>query len=461
MKTRIGLIGLGYVGLPLAVLFAKKKYNVKGLDLNKEIIKQISKGKSHFKDKKLIKNLKNVIANRNLLVSSDFENVKDCNIFIICVSTPLNKKKEPDLSYINSAIKIISPFMKKDSIIILESTVYPGICDEKVIPQLEKLSGLKVNRDFGFAYCPERINPGDIFWTSENIPRVLGASSKKTLSKVAKLYSSILGGPIIKIQEIKSKLKPKFKLEKKRNFKINSIPLGSVTMMRSIKDAESVKVMENTIRDVNIALVNELAKMSDLLNLDVIDIIDGMTTKPFGKGPFYPGTGVGGHCIAVDPEWLHSAAKKKGYVSKFIELSRTTNNNMPEYTVSLLKKALKSKGLSINGLTVGLLGVSYKKNVDDPRESPFFKIYNLLLREKISLKIYDSWYQKNNKATNLKDAVNKSDVLIIITDHTDMINNLKKLNLYDLGVKIILDGRNCLDPNNFNNSGILYKGIGR
>lgn len=462
MKSKIALIGLGYVGLPLAILCAKKKYKVIGLDNNKEIIQKISMGKIHFKDEKLKKNLKKVVSSGNLSVFSDFNKLKDCNIFIICVSTPVKKNKEPDLSFINTAIKKISPFIKKGSIIVLESTVYPGVCEDEIIPKLEKLSNLKVNKDFGFAYCPERVNPGDIFWNSENIPRVLGASSEKTLNNVAKFYSSILGGPVLKINDIKLKLKPKFKLSKKRELRIKSVPLGSITMMRSIKDAEAVKVMENTIRDVNIALVNELAKMSEVLNLDVVDIIDGMTTKPFGKGPFYPGTGVGGHCIAVDPEWLNSASKKAGYVSKFIKLSRLTNNNMPAYTVSLLNSALKKKKLSIDGsTTVALLGVSYKKDVDDPRESPFYAIQKLLLRERLNIKVYDSYFTRNNNVKTLEDAVIKSDALIIITDHTDIVNRLKKLDLYNLGVRIIIDGRNCLDPNIFNNSGIFYKGIGR
>ena len=276
------------------------------------------------------------------------------------------------------------------------------MCDDEIIPTLEKLSKLKLNTDFGFAYCPERVNPGDVFWNSENIPRVLGASSQKTLNVVAKFYSTILGGPILNIKDIKLKLKPKFTLNNKGQLQIKSIPLGSVTKMRSIKDAESVKVMENTVRDVNIALVNELAKMSEVLNLDVVDIIDGMTTKPFGKGPFYPGTGVGGHCISVDPEWLNTASKKAGYVSKFIELSRLTNNEMPEYSINLLKKALKNKKIQLKNAQVALLGVSYKKDVNDPRESPFFKLQNLLLKEKINIKIYDNCFQANNNVKTLK-----------------------------------------------------------
>lgn len=461
MKKKIGIIGLGYVGLPLAVLCAQKKYSVIGIDNNKSIVKKIVNGESHLNDKQLNKNIRKLILDKSFFVSTKENNLNNCEIFIICVSTPVNEKKEPDLSYVLSAIKTISSKIKKGNIVVLESTVYPGICENELIPMLEKLSKLKLNKDFGFAYCPERVNPGDVFWNSENIPRVLGGSSEKTLNSVAKFYSSILGGPILNIKDIKSKLKPKFKLDKKKQLHIKSIPIGSVTKMRSIKDAESVKVMENTVRDVNIALVNDLAKMSEVLNLDVVDIIDGMTTKPFGKGPFYPGTGVGGHCISVDPEWLNSASRKAGYVSKFIEISRRTNNEMPNFSVSLLKKALKNKKIKFKSAQVALLGVSYKKDVNDPRESPFYKIKKLLDKDKINLKIYDNCYLANNNVKSLKAAIKNSHAIIIITDHTKMINDLKKINLNSHGVQIVIDGRNCLNPSLFKNTKILYKGIGR
>jgi UDP-N-acetyl-D-glucosamine dehydrogenase len=325
---------------------------------------------------------------------------------------------------------------------------------------LEQYCQLTVSKDFDLAYCPERINPGDAFWSIENIPRVIGATSVEGANRAANFYTGILDGEIFHVRDIRRKLRPKFKFED-NEIKVTQMPLGSVTIMNSIRDTEAVKVMENTVRDVNIALVNELAKISDVLSLDVVDIIDGMSTKPFGKGPFFPGAGVGGHCIAVDPEWLKSASSKAGYMPEMINLARLTNNRMPEYTVSLLQDLLNQRGYPLKNTDVALLGVAYKRCVDDPRESPFFPIRGLLQKKGARITVYDSWYRIENNVDNLELALKNVKAVIIITDHNDIVKALSEMNLQATNIEVIIDGRNCLDSEQISRQGVSYHGVGR
>ncbi len=231
--------------------------------------------------------------------------------------------------------------------------------------------------------------------------------------------------------------------------------------MRSIRDAEAVKAMENTVRDVNIAFVNELAKISDVLELDVVDIIDGMATKPFGKGPFYPGVGVGGHCIAVDPEWLKAASKKAGYMPEIIQLARMTNNGMPAYTVSLLQDLLNECGYPLKGTKIAVFGVAYKKDVDDPRESPFYDLRNLLLKKGAQLNIFDSWVTSENTVGSIDECLDGAKAIVIVTEHSDVIEKLDAADLSGMGVEVVIDGRNALDGERLQAQNVLYRGIGR
>ncbi len=230
--------------------------------------------------------------------------------------------------------------------------------------------------------------------------------------------------------------------------------------MESIRDAEAVKVMENTVRDVNIAFVNELAKISDVLKLNVVDIIDGMWTKPFGKGPFYPGIGVGGHCIAVDPEWLKTAAVRAGYIPQIIQLARATNNGMPSYAISVLEKAAERAGLALNKVKVLLLGVSYKPNVADPRESPVYAVRDLLEDKGVSVLTYDNCYEAENTVFDLYSGLEQSDAVILITDHSELVSQLRKTNFKKFELKVFIDGRNCLSADLFKDCEIIYQGIG-
>jgi UDP-N-acetyl-D-glucosamine dehydrogenase len=452
---KVAVIGLGYVGLPLACLCARKGFSVKGLEKRKEIVESVNKGKSHIKDDVLQKSL--MEARPNLIATLEAHDIKDCNVFLICVPTPVNDNKEPDFEPLVSASRVIGKYIKPKDLVVVESTVFPGTCEEYVLPVLNEESRLVAGKDYYFSHCPERVNPGDVFWTVENIPRVVGGFTKECTKVSAEFYQKLLGGPVYKVEDIRKTLRPKIIVEE-GDYKINTIPLGSITMMNSLRDAEAVKAMENTVRDVNIAFVNELAKISDALNLDVVDIIDGMETKPFGKGPFYPGIGVGGHCIAVDPEWLKTASIKAGFIPEIIQIARNTNNGMPAFAISQLKIIMKKP---LSEVKVCLLGVSYKGNIDDPRESPFYEVKNLLEKQNVKLSIFDPWYTKENTADTLEDALKGTESVIVVTDHTYFREKVTPELLKRNQVRIIIDGRNCLEKKQIEEKGIIYRGIGR
>jgi UDP-N-acetyl-D-glucosamine dehydrogenase len=457
---KVAVIGLGYVGLPLAALCAKKGYQVVGLDANEQIVASLEEGKCHIRDEETERLLADAIASNNFQATSNSETIADCSIYLICVPTPVDANNEPDLGPLESACRVVAPYLKQGDLVVVESTVFPGTCEQVVAPQLEEISGLDTSVDCYLAHCPERVNPGDIFWTSENIPRVVGATSEPGVQMAAEFYASILGGQIYDVREIKKSLSPKFS-ETPQGLHIAHVPLGSVTKMRSIRDAEAVKAMENTVRDVNIAFVNELAKISDVLDLDVVDIIDGMATKPFGKGPFYPGVGVGGHCIAVDPEWLKAASKRAGYMPEMIQLARMTNNGMPAYTVSVLQDLLNERGYPLKGIRIAVFGVAYKKDVDDPRESPFYSLRDQLLIKGAQLNVFDSWVTDENTVDSIDDCLQNTKAIVIVTEHSDVVAKLDAVNLSKLGIEVVIDGRNALDGDRIRQQNVLYRGIGR
>jgi len=457
---KVAVIGLGYVGLPLAALCAKRGYPVIGLDAKEAVVAKLQEGRCHIRDEAAERLLAEAVASNNFSATSDSSQIADCNIYLICVPTPVDANNEPDLAPLEGACRVVAPLLKMGDLVVVESTVFPGTCEEIVAPLLEELSNLHAGDDFYLAHCPERVNPGDLFWTSENIPRVVGATSTAGVDLAARFYASVLGGGIFDVRDVKQSLYPKFR-ETEYGLHISQVPLGSVTKMRSIRDAEAVTAMENTVRDVNIAFVNELAKISDVLDLDVVDIIDGMATKPFGKGPFYPGVGVGGHCIAVDPEWLKAASKKAGYMPEMIQLARMTNNGMPEYTVSILQDLLNERGYPIKGTRIAVLGVAYKRNVDDPRESPFYKLRDILEKKGAVLNIFDSWVTSENTVQSLDECIDGAKAIVIVTEHSDVIEKLGNIEWGDSGIEVVVDGRNCLDGDLIKQQNVLYRGIGR
>lgn len=460
-SKKVCVVGLGYVGLPLAALCAIKGHQVIGLDTNEFAVETINLGKSHIRDNEVERLVRTAAKTNNFRATTNSDDISECTHFLICVPTPVSENFDPDLSPIYSAVDAIAPFIKRNDLVVVESTVFPGTCEEEVIPRLDLLTNMKAGVDYHVAHCPERVNPGDDFWTSENIPRVVGAISDVGVEEAASFYNSIIGGGVYDVREIRSLFKNKFIVDADGSLKVTQVPLGSVTKMRSIRDAEAVKAMENTVRDVNIAFVNELAKISQVLSLDVVDIIDGMATKPFGKGPFYPGVGVGGHCIAVDPEWLKAASKKAGYIPEMIQLARFTNNGMPSYTVSLLQNLLNEREMPLKGTNVLLVGVAYKKNVDDPRESPFYGVKHILETKGAVVDVYDSWIGCENTVESLQEGLNQAKALVIVTEHTDVITELKSVDLSKLPLEVIVDGRNCLNAESVTDQGVLYSGIGR
>ena len=406
----IGIIGLGYVGLPLALLFEKKKFNVLGFDIDKNKIKFLKNGKSlikHITDK----SIKNSI-DRRFNVTDNFTNINKLDIIILCLPTTLTKKFTPDLSYINDTMKNIFPYLKKGQLLILESSTYPGSTNELIIKKFISKK-FKVGSDYFVGYSPEREDPSNKKFKLENITKLCSGFSKKCLITTNNLYKQIV----------------------KKTHTLNKI-----------ETAEFTKIYENIFRNVNIALVNEMKIIARRLNIDIFDTIKAAKTKPFGFQAFYPGPGVGGHCIPIDPYYLSWVAEKNNTKTEFIKLAGKVNLSMPKWIINQSIKYLKK-----NPKKVLLVGMAYKKNVDDMRESPGLDFIKIFQKKKIKVDYYDPYIKKikSRKLTNSLESIKftkinliKYDVVYILTDH-DIIN-------YDLiknYSKLIVDTRNVFKKN--------------
>lgn len=424
-KEHVAVIGLGYVGLPLALLASRKGYITYGIDIDTQKVNKINNKISPFFDDEVQKELER----SNFTATTEFNIIKDCDIAIICVPTPVNTDKTPNLKPVEGACISISKHIKKGSLIILESTVNPGVCENMIIPLLEENSGLKAGVDFYIAHCPERINPGDNKWNVENINRVVGSLEKTGLDMVYNFYSSITTGNIHK--------------------------------MNNLKEAEAVKIIENSFRDINIAFINEIAMSFSLLGIDVVNVIEGAKTKPFSFLAHYPGCGVGGHCIPVDPYYLIEYAKKEsGFEHAFLSLARNINNNMPKFTVDLLSNSIKEKGLIPKDFKITILGIAYKANIGDFRESPSFAIIEEAEKQGYIVSSFDPFVLEKSTHTTLEEALEGSRAVIIATNHT-LFKNLTPDFFIEKNISFIIDGRNCLDKEKFKDTNIIYKGIGR
>ena len=422
---KVSVIGLGYVGLPLACAMAKlTDAEITGFDLSQSKIESILRGECPIDDKQCAEDLLAV----NLNASSNPDIIADSDIYFICVPTPVLNDYTPDLNPVKNATRTVAGYLQKGQCIVIESTINPGVCDEIVIPMLEDITGMKAGIDFDVAHCPERINPGDPKWNVYNIPRNVGSTSKEATKKIADFYRQFITG------------------------EINEMP--------DLKTAEATKIIENTFRDINIAFVNELAKSFDVLGIDLITVIKGASNKPFAFMPHYPGCGVGGHCIPVDPYYLIERAKQSGFDHKYLKLARKINNSMPAYTVELLSDALNNLQKPIKNTRIALLGLSYKADVGDIRESPSLIVRKILEDKGADLRVYDPYFLEMSTDKSLEATLDKSEALVICTDHNEF-RNLSPSILAKYGIKVVIDGKNCLNKEAFAGSGVYYKGIGR
>jgi len=407
-QAKIGIVGLGYVGLPLVIEFCKAGFPVIGLDIDQKKIDSLSQGQSYIKhipDESILL----MTQDGNFTGSTDFSLVKELDCISICVPTPLKKDREPDMNYILSTARSIAPHITKGQLIVLESTTYPGTTQEVLAPELESGSGLKADHDFYLAYSPEREDPNNKDFTTATIPKVIGSDTPKGLEITDALYSSIIQ---------------------------KTVPVSGT------KAAEATKLVENIFRAVNIALVNELKVVFDKMDIDIWEVIAASSTKPFGFMPFYPGPGLGGHCIPIDPFYLSWKAKQFGVTTRFIELAGEVNVSMPNYVIQKTSFALGQTGKSINKSRILLLGLAYKKNVDDDRESVTFEIMEMLEEQGAEVDYNDPYIptikprreyrQFIGKQSVDLDQLNSYDLAIILTDHSvydyeNIVKNAKQV----------------------------------
>jgi UDP-N-acetyl-D-glucosamine dehydrogenase len=388
-RARIGVIGLGYVGLPLAVEFARAGFHVVGYDVDAAKAATLNSGVSYIPDVPTA-HVADVVANGTLRATTDARELADVDVIDICVPTPLRKTKDPDLSYVVQAVEATATVLRKGQLVILESTTYPGTTDEVVQPALEA-GGLEAGTDFYLAFSPERVDPGNPSFQTKNIPKVVGGMNEASTRAAAALYGSII---------------------------------DTIVPVSSTRVAEMVKLLENTFRAVNIGLVNELALMCNRMGINVWEVIDAAKTKPFGFMPFYPGPGLGGHCIPIDPFYLSWKAKQSGFEARFIELAGQVNGTMPEYVVSRVADALNSAKKPVNGASVHVIGVAYKRDIDDMRESPALDVIELLKRKGATVSYTDPYVPVlqhgpvDLAAVTLEAALaGGCDCAVIVTDH--------------------------------------------
>ena len=409
-KARVGIIGLGYVGFPLAVEFAAAGFKVTGIDVNPTKVKVINNGGSHIPDVDPDQ-VSPLVKSGKLKATTEFEVLADCDALSICVPTPLNKTKSPDVSLILSASEEIRKHLRRGQLIVLESTTYPGTTEELICPMLEE-TGLKVGEDFYLAFSPERVDPGNKVYMIHNTPKIIGACTSACLERARVYYEQIV---------------------------------EKVVTVSSTDAAEMVKLLENTFRSVNIALVNEVALMCDVLGIDVWEVIEAASTKPFGYMRFMPGPGLGGHCIPIDPHYLSWKLKSLNYYARFIELAGEINSRMPDYVVLKVIGALNGIEQSVKGSRILVLGVAYKKDIDDVRESPALDVIRLLQQKGGEVLFSDPFVQElamNDKVQESQpltpDLVQNVHCVVLATDHSAFDYEMVRQN-----ARLIVDTRNA------------------
>ena len=411
--AKVGVIGLGYVGLPLAVEKAKAGFQVLGFDILPEKVDKINRGENYIGDV-VPEELSTLSQNGHLSATGDFSRIRECDVLAICVPTPLDEFKQPDLSYVVNTAKTIASYLHKDMLVVLESTTYPGTTEEVLLPILSA-SGLEVGKDFYLAYSPERVDPGNLRYKTKNTPKVVGGCTPLCLEHAKALYEAVLEAPVFTVS--------------------------------SPKEAEMAKILENTFRIVNCALANEMAIVCRKLGINIWEVIDAAATKPFGFMPFYPGPGVGGHCIPIDPYYLTYKARSVDYHTRLIELAGEINDFMPEYVTSRLQDLLNEQEKPLKNSKILLLGIAYKGDVDDVRESPALKVWSQLEAKGAEVIYHDPYCQFVRRKGQIyhshpldKELVKGVDAVVITTAHTRGVD----YKMVVAAASIVLDTKNIV-----------------
>lgn len=413
-KITCATVGLGYVGLPLAVEKAKAGYKTIGFDIQQSKVDMVNAGHNYIGDV-VQEDLAQLVAAGMLEASTDYSRISECDFIAICVPTPLDEHQEPDTSFMEASAKEIAPYIKKGAMVVLESTTYPGTTEDLIKPILEEGSGLTCSKDFYLGFSPERVDPGNLIYKTKNTPKVVGAIGEEALEKIAAVYESILD--------------------------------GGVTRVSSPAVAEMEKILENTYRNINIGLVNEMAMLCDRMGIDIWEVIEAAKTKPYGFTAFYPGPGLGGHCIPLDPYYLTWKAREYGFHTSMIEASMTVNDGMPEWVVSRAARILNQHQKAMNGSNVLVLGVAYKQDIDDYRESPALRVIERVEARGANVTYYDPWVSectyKGEIATSIPEltaeAIASADIVLVTCAHTNIDYDFVQQH-----AKAILDTKNAM-----------------
>ena len=414
-EITVGVVGLGYVGLPLAVEKAKAGYKTIGFDVQDRKVEMVNQGVNYIGDV-VDSELKDLVEKGLLSATCDFSFIKDADFIAIAVPTPLDQYQQPDISYVRDSTIAVAQYLRQGSMVVLESTTYPGTTEELMLPLLEQGSGLKCGEDFYLAFSPERVDPGNLIYQTKNTPKVVGGVGRDATEVIAVMYRNVLEGEVFEAS--------------------------------SPRVAEMEKILENTYRNVNIGLINELAMLCHKMDINIWEVIEAAKTKPFGFTPFYPGPGLGGHCIPLDPYYLSWKAREYGFHTSMIEASMMVNDRMPEYTVERAGKILNRFQKALNGAQVLILGVAYKGDIDDYRESPAIRVIEEFQKVGSAVEYYDpfvpEYIEKGHTMKGLPEltaaAIQKFDIVVITTNHTKGID----YNLVQQNAKYVFDTKNAM-----------------
>lgn len=413
-EITVGVVGLGYVGLPLAVEKAKAGFKTIGFDVQATKVEMVNAGHNYIGDV-VDSDLKAIVEAGMLTATTDFSFVKDVDFIAICVPTPLDSHQQPDISYVQSSTEAISKYLTKGTMVVLESTTYPGTTEELIKPILEEGSGLKCGEDFYLGFSPERVDPGNLIYKTKNTPKVVGAIGKDATEVISAMYRAVLEGDVYEVS--------------------------------SPAIAEMEKILENTYRNINIGLVNELTMLCHKLGISMWEVVDAAKTKPYGFQAFYPGPGLGGHCIPLDPYYLSWKAREYGFHTSMIESSMMINDQMPEYCVERASKILNRHAKAMNGAKVLVVGVAYKNDIDDYRESPALRVIEVLEREQAEVEYYDPWIAEYKYKGEKRQGINEINPEIIASYDLVMITAAHSNVDYDMiqkNAKAIFDTKNAM-----------------